>query len=288
MTKSADFYSFRHGQFGITVLTDGYIELGGEIFAPEAKPEEREAILLSLGGGRGSAHAQSNIPLIDTGTEFILVDVGAGELFQPSEGKLEENLLNVGVEPQEITIVVISHAHPDHLWGMIKHDGSLRFPNAKYFISREEWDFWTGDRGGSLPESLQPFVAGARRDLLAISERVTFVDDGDEIVPGLRVLATPGHTAGHISLELEGDDPLIITVDASASEVVSMQHPEWSFGFDMDPKTAVETRRMLLDKAVSKNAKLLGFHWTYPGIGRIEQNGDSYRFHGVSALSTKS
>lgn len=282
MTKSEDFYSFRHGQFGITVLTDGYIKLGGEIFAPEANPEEREAILLSLGGGNGSAHAQSNIPLIDTGTEFILVDVGAGDRFQPSEGKLEENLSDVGVEPQEITMVVISHAHPDHLWGMVKHDGSLRFPNARYFISREEWDFWMGERGENLPESLQPFVAGARRDLQAISDRVTLVDDGDEIVPGLRVLATPGHTAGHISLELEGDNPLIITVDASASEVVSMQHPEWSFGFDMDPKTAVKTRRILLDQAVSKDAKLLGFHWTYPGVGRIERNGNAYRFLAVA------
>lgn len=288
MTQSADFHSFRHGQFDITVLTDGHIELGGEIFAPEADAEAREDILVRLGGGSGIANAQSNIPLIDTGKELILVDVGAGDRFQPSEGKLEENLRSVGVSSDEITIVIISHAHPDHLWGMLKSDGSLRFPNARYFVSQDEWDFWMGAGGAALPEQMQPFVAGARRDLKAMAQRLTFVHDGDEIVPGLRVLATPGHTAGHISLVLQGEVPLIITVDASASEIVSMEHPEWSFGFDMDPGKAAETRRILLDQAAAENAKLLGYHWTYPGVGRVEKDGDAYRFHGVSTTSAQS
>lgn len=281
MIRSTEFHSFRHGRFDITVLTDGDIKLGGEIFAPEADAATQEDILLRLGGGQGTANAQSNIPLIVAGDDLILVDVGAGQRFQPSEGHLEENLRSIGVEPGDITMVVISHAHPDHIWGMVREGGSLRFPNARYFVGWTEWNFWIGERADALPEGLQPFVAGARRDLLAISDQVTLVQGGEEIVAGMRVLDTPGHTDGHISLVLDGDVPLIITIDAAASEIVSMEHPEWSFGFDMQPEKAVATRRLLLDRAAESQAKLLGFHWTYPGVGRIEKSGDSYRFYGV-------
>lgn len=278
MTQTTDFHSFRHGQFDITVLSDGDIALGGEVFAPEGNDEQRNTILHRLGGEDGTANAQSNIPLIVTCNEVMLVDVGAGDRFQPSEGKLEHNLRAVGVAPADITSIVISHAHPDHIWGMLRDDGSLRFPNARYFVSWAEWNFWIGEAAGALPDRLQPFVEGARRDLMAITDRMTLVADGEEVIPGITVLATPGHTAGHISLLLEGDVPLIVTIDATASEIVSFEHPEWSFGFDMDPELAVRTRHTLLEKAASENAKLLGFHWTYPGVGRITKSGMAIDF----------
>ncbi|UFS79073.1 MULTISPECIES: MBL fold metallo-hydrolase [Rhizobium] len=281
MTQPLDFHSFRHGQFDITVLSDGPITLGGEIFAPEGNPDERAEIVVRLEGADNTAAAQSNIPLIVTGNEMIIVDVGAGNRFQPSEGRLEANLDAIGVKAHDVTTVIISHAHPDHMWGITRDDGTLRFANARYYVGRTEWEFWMGEAADALPEVLQPFVAGARRELSAIADRVKLVEDGDEIVPGLKVLATPGHTPGHISLVLNGDVPLIITVDATASDIVSFEHPDWSFGFDMDPGRARETRRVLLDRAVADNAKLLGYHWTYPGVGRATKNGETYQFHGA-------
>lgn len=285
MTQS-EFHSFRQGRFDVTVLTDGPIALNGELFAPEANDIQRAGIVARLRGKGNTAHAQSNIPLIVSDKEVILIDVGAGGRFQPTEGMLEENLRKVGVNADDVTVVLISHAHPDHIWGMLRQDDTLRFPKAKYFVGRTEWDFWMGDAASALPQELQPFVEGARRDLRAIGDRVTFVDDGQEILPGIRVLATPGHTAGHLSVVLESDDPLIITVDAVSSELVSFEHPDWSFGFDMDKARARLTRRKLLGQAVASNAKLLGFHWTYPGVGRIKKAGDAYEF--VSANGERS
>lgn len=277
MTTS-EFHSFRHGSFDVTVLSDGPIVLNGELFAPEANDSERADIVARLKGKDNTAHAQSNIPLIVSDKEVILVDVGAGSRFQPTEGRLEENLGKVGVKADDVTIVLISHAHPDHIWGLLKDNGTLRFPNAKYYLGKAEWNFWMGDEASALPAEIQPFVEGARRDLLAIGDRVKLIDDGDEITQGMRVLATPGHTPGHLSVVLEGDVPLIITIDAISSEIVSFEHPDWSFGFDMDPANARVTRKALLEQAVAENAKLLGFHWTYPGVGRIKRAGDAYEF----------
>lgn len=278
MNKPVEFHSFRHGAFDITVLSDGPVVLGGEIFAPEGTDSERGEIIARLAGSDNAADAQSNTPLIVTADDVILVDVGAGPLFQPGEGQLEKNLNSVGLDAQDVTKVIISHAHPDHIWGMTREDGTLRFPNAHYYVSRAEWEFWMGKEADALPDAVQPFVAGARRDLQAIADRVTFVEDGDQIVPGFTVLATPGHTAGHISLVLDGQVPLIITVDATASQIVSIERPDWSFGFDMDPETARTTRRALLERAARDNAVLLGYHWTYPGVGSVRRQGEAFSF----------
>jgi glyoxylase-like metal-dependent hydrolase (beta-lactamase superfamily II) len=285
MTTS-EFHSFRHGEFDVTVLSDGPIALAGELFAPEANDQQRAHIVKRLKGQDNTAHAQSNIPLIVYDEQVILVDVGAGRRFQPTEGMLEENLERVGVRAEDVTVVLISHAHPDHIWGLLRDDGSLRFPKARYFVGKAEWDFWMGEGASGLPSEVQPFVEGARRDLAALTGRVNLVQDGDEIVPGMRVLATPGHTPGHLSVILDSEVPLIITVDAVSSEIVSFEHPDWSFGFDMDPAKAKATRRALLDQAASENAKLLGFHWTYPGVGRIKKDGDAYEF--INAVGDKS
>jgi len=282
---TTEFHSFRHGSFDVTVLSDGPIVLNGELFAPEANDSQRAEIVARLKGRDNTAHAQSNIPLIVSEKEVILVDVGAGSRFQSTEGKLEENLTKVGVKADDVTIVFISHAHPDHIWGLLRDDGTLRFPNAKYYLGKAEWNFWMGDEASALPAEVQPFVEGARRDLSAIGDRVKLIDDGDEITQGMRVLSTPGHTPGHLSVVLESDVPLIITIDAVSSEIVSFEHPDWSFGFDMDPARARLTRRALLEQAVAENAKLLGFHWTYPGVGSITRSGDAYEF--VSAAGER-
>ncbi len=278
MASQTDFYSFKHGMFAVTVLSDGPILLNGELFAPEATDAERAVVVARLNGSDNMAHAQSNIPLIVTEDDVILIDVGAGNRFQPTEGRLEENLKSAGYSAEDVTIVIISHAHPDHIWGLLRENGELRFPKARHFVGREEWDFWMGDAASALPAEVQPFVEGARRDLNAIADRVTFLNDGDEIVPGLMVIATPGHTAGHLSFQLNADLPLIVTVDAVASDVVAFEKPEWSFGFDMDPDRARVTRRALLDRAVRDNATLLGFHWIYPGVGTVRKDGEAYAF----------
>ncbi|MEZ2130147.1 MULTISPECIES: MBL fold metallo-hydrolase [unclassified Sinorhizobium] len=276
---AADIHRFSNGAFDITVVSDGFLTLPAEVILPDAAPEEREPILKRLGGNAASAPFQANIPLIRTGNDLILIDVGSGTNFQASAGRLADNLKTAGVDPAAITKIVLTHAHPDHSGALTTREGKLLYPNADYFVSEAEWQFWMDpDYEKNMPSVLHDFARGAQRDLSAIRERVTTVKAGDEIVSGIQVLDTRGHTPGHISLQLAGGDGLIITGDAATSNVVFFEHPGWHFGFDTDAEVALANRRALIDQAATERVKMLGYHWAYPGVGYAERAGNAYRF----------
>lgn len=276
---AAESHRFTHGAFEVIVFSDGFIMLPAEVLLPNLAPDERTRFLQRLGGTPESAPVHVNIPLIRTGSDLILVDNGSGTNFQASAGKLAANLKAAGVDPGSITKVVFTHAHPDHSGATVNPDGTLLCPNANYFISDAEWRFWTDPNyERTLPAALHGFARGAQRDLFAIKERLTRVKPGDEIVPGMRVVDTRGHTPGHVSLELAGRDHLVITGDVATSNVIFFKHPDWHFGFDTDPELALKNRRAFLDRAAAEKLKLLGYHWTYPGVGYAERQGGAYQF----------
>ncbi len=227
----------------------------------------------------GGVRAFANIPLVNTGTERIIFDIGGGSRYQPTEGRLLENLAASGVAPSAITKVVFTHAHPDHIWATLRDDGGLTFPNATYYVAQDEWNFWMDpDFFVAMPAALHDFAVGTRRDLRAVEPRLKFLRPGDDVVAGVRAIDTPGHTPGHLSFELSGGDGLIIAADAATSSIVSFEHPEWVFGFDALPDLAIRTRQRLLDRAATDRPKLLGYHWCYPGLGHAERHGTAFRF----------
>lgn len=276
---AAELYRFSHGTFEITVVSDGLIMLPAGVILPDAAPDDRPAILRRLGGTADSAPFHVNIPVIRTGTDLILVDNGSGDKFQASAGKLAANLKVAGVDPASITKVVFTHAHPDHAGGTVLSNGELLCPNAQYFVSEAEWQFWTDPRyEQTMPAVLHGFARGAQRDLSAVRTRLTLIRPSDEIVPGMRVIETRGHTPGHVSYELVGPELLVIAGDVSTSNVVFFEHPDWHFGFDTEPDIALRTRKAFVDRAATEKLKLLGYHWAYPGVGYAERRGSAYRF----------
>ncbi|KWV55708.1 MBL fold metallo-hydrolase [Rhizobium altiplani] len=276
---AADFHRFKHGTFDITVVSDGFLTLPVEILLPDATPEERKAIMPRLGGSSAAAPVQANIPLIRNGDDLILIDTGSGNRFQASAGKLAANLQSLGIAPEAITKVVFTHAHPDHSGATTTADGKVLYPNAQYFVSEAEWDFWTHkDFEMHMPSALHDFARGAQRDLFAVKDRLTLLRPDQEIIPGMRILETRGHTPGHVSIELAGDGGLLITGDACTNDVIFFEHPAWHFGFDTEPEIALKNRQMLLDRAASEKLKMLGYHWTYPAVGYAERKDASYRF----------
>ncbi|MBI1173484.1 MBL fold metallo-hydrolase [bacterium] len=272
-------YRFTEGAFDITVLSDGYISVPGEILVPDGAGADRAAVLGQIDAPGGVVHAPCNIPLIRTGQDLILVDIGSGRKYQTSDGRMTENLMAAGIDPAAITRVVFTHAHPDHIWATLADTGGLRFPNASYHVGAAEWDFWTSpDFFTTMPAALHDFARGTQRDLAALRDRAVMLRPGDDVVTGLRVLDTAGHTPGHLSLELGGPQGLLIAGDVAVNERISFAHPDWPFGYDTLPEVAIRTRRRLIDRAATDRIRLLGYHWQYPGIGHAERRGQAFHF----------
>jgi glyoxylase-like metal-dependent hydrolase (beta-lactamase superfamily II) len=273
-------YHFVQGEFEITVVTDGYITVPIDIVAPEGTAQQRRDILMRTGNLKaGLVESKTNIPVIRSGSDLIIVDIGSGDKYQPSDGKLSQNLQASGIDAGAITKVVFTHAHPDHVWGTLTASGELRFPNATYYVGAAEWNFWMDpDYRSNMPSVLHEFAQAAQRDLGTVRDRVVMLKPGDDIVTGLRALDTAGHTPGHLSLEMAGGEGLIISADAATNEIASFQRPTAKFGYDTIPELAIQNRVRLIDRAATYRTKLLGYHWTYPGVGFAERDGDGYRY----------
>jgi glyoxylase-like metal-dependent hydrolase (beta-lactamase superfamily II) len=272
-------YSFRHGAFDVTVVSDGHLVLPTSFLAPDAPPPERKAILKAAGQTGEQYNSPTNITLIRANGDLILVDMGSGDRFMPTAGKLWENLKAAGIDKAEITKVVFTHGHPDHLWGTVDELDDLVTPDATFHVAATEWDFWTSENATrGLPAERAGFVTGARRNYAAIKGKVKMIKAGDELVAGLHIIDTPGHTQGHVSLELAGGDGLIVGGDVLTHPLISFQHPEWKPIADHVPDQAVATRRKLLDRLAVDRVKLIGFHLPYPGVGNVERKDSAYRF----------
>ena len=276
-------HSFKHRAFEVTVVSDGHLILPTAFLAPDAPAPERTTLLQAAGQTAEQYDSPTNITLVRTASDLILIDMGSGDRFMPSAGKLWDNLKAAGIDRSTITKVIFTHGHPDHLWGTVDELDDLALPDATFYVGAAEWDFWQGDdatRG--LPAERAGFVTGARRNYAAIKSKVKMYKAGDDIVTGLRAIATPGHTQGHMSLELVGSESLIVGGDVLTHPLISFAHPEWRPTADHVPDVAAETRKRLLDRMATDRSKLIGFHLPYPGVGIVEKKDGAYRFVAIT------
>ena len=282
---AATSHSFAFGSFEITVVSDGHMMIPARLAAPDVAEADRAAALAAAGQTGDMAQPPTNVTLIRAGSDLILVDTGAGPNFMPTTGRLLANLEAAGITPEAITKVVFTHGHPDHLWGALDDfEEGPRFPNAAHYFPAAEMDFWMSDDAEKgLPADRANFVPAARRNLKGIADKTQRVASGDEIVAGLAVFATPGHTQGHVSLEIAGgSETLVILGDALTHPVISFAHPEWRPASDHVPDQAVMTRKSLLDRLAANKSRIIGYHLPFPGVGRVEKRGTSYAYVGES------
>src|SRR5262245_2300121 len=218
---------YRSGDLEALVVSDGHFVLPtGFLVTPEAPLAEREAVLKAAGQGGEQIQLVNNVTVIRKQSEVILVDAGTGPRHQPTAGKLAENLRAAGIQPTAVTKVVLTNAHPDHLWGVLDANDNPIYPNASYVISAAEWEVWSDpDVMQKLPAAMpkERVAAGAKNHLTRINNKIVTVREGYEIISGVRVIDTPGHTPGHISLEVVGGAGLVIAGDALKHILITFQ-----------------------------------------------------------------
>ncbi|MHC0052709.1 MBL fold metallo-hydrolase [Actibacterium sp. D379-3] len=274
------FFRFDIGAAKITVVSDGHLGLPVDGLATNATPEEIVAFLTAHHLPTEQNYSHTNHVVVELGDAVVLVDVGSGNRFLPTAGRLLANLQTAGIDPAAITHVVITHAHPDHIWGIRDDFDEPIFPDAAYTIGAGEYDWWMQDGlATSVPVEMQQFVVGAVNSLSTDGLNWTMARDGHEVVPGVRLIATPGHTLNHMSVVIESEGKqLIVLGDAMTHAYVSVERPDWFGGFDQDGPMATDTRKRLLDMAAADGMAVLGYHFPFPGVGHIMRDGGGYRF----------
>ena len=272
--------TFTHGEFEITIVSDGHLTLAAEAFARNADPA-RLAAALGLADLARQVNAPTNVTLIKTKSDLILIDVGAGPNFMPTAGRLVDNLAGLGVDRKSVTKIVFTHGHPDHLWGAIdEFEDTPTFPNASYVISAAEWNLWMSDDVlNKIPSDRQNFAPGAKRNLSGIKDKVRTIKAGDDVIAGIRAIDTRGHTQGHISLEVAGgSETLVVLGDALTHPMISFAYPDWKPAADHEPDRGVATRKKLLDRLAGDRSLVIGYHLPLAGLGRVERKNGAYAF----------
>lgn len=269
------------GSTDLYILSDGNLRLPLEFVLPQSTTDNTVADYLN-DKGITQTHFEPacNLTLWRTPDRTVLFDVGAGPNFMPSAGKLLEDLDAQGIDPEDITDVVLSHAHPDHLWGLIDDFDELAFPNAEYYMNQVEWDYWWDENTvNSVPESMQGLAVGARNRMEYLHERIKLFKYGDELFSGIEAIDSHGHTPGHTSFALHEDsDSLIIVGDVLIHPLLSFAKADWPWGTDQDKEAAVQSRLKLLDRVAADKASIVGYHLPHPGLGTADRFDGGYRF----------
>lgn len=267
------------GGMQIDTLSDGFLTLPGSFILDGAPPEAAD-ILARYGIGTDQMTPPCNVTLLRDGDRVVLFDVGAGHDFMPSAGKLAEAFDTLGITPEDITHVLFTHGHPDHLWGLLDEFDDPIFPNAEFVMGQAEFDYWTDpETVNTIGAARTTFAVGAARRLGVIADQIRLIADGDEVLPGIAAHLTPGHTPGHIAYELRsGSEGVLIAGDAIGNHHIAFERPDWHSGSDQDAETAAATRLRLLDRLASEQMPLIGFHLPGGGIGRAERTDGTYRF----------
>ncbi|SLN15150.1 putative quorum-quenching lactonase YtnP [Roseovarius litorisediminis] len=271
---------FDLGGIRITTVSDGNLVLPGDFMFGGLPEEELADILMRHGVSRDEVHPPCNVTLLQDADRTILFDAGSGSGFMPSAGDLVDTLDALDVAPDDITHVVFTHAHPDHLWGVLDDFDDPVFTNASYLINQVEWDYWRDpDTVNTIGEARAAFAVGAARRLEAIEDACEFFTAGQEVLPGIMSHATYGHTPGHTSFEVRnGNDAVMVVGDAIANAHVAFERPDWASGSDQDTELGAATRQRLLDQLATDQIPMVGFHLPHGGLGRVTRKDGVFRF----------
>jgi glyoxylase-like metal-dependent hydrolase (beta-lactamase superfamily II) len=279
-TQTPYFHRFMLGDAEVTVVSDGPLPLGppkGTFTG--ATDEEIKKMLVDNFLSPDNIVLEQNSPIVNMGDKLVLFDTGMGtsQAFGPTTGRQQKSMAEAGIKPEDIDAVVFSHAHIDHIGGVVDASGKVLFPNAQFYIAQSDLDYWTDE--GKLGSPLKDFVIHARKNLLPVRDRLVFYKDEQEFLPGVTALSAPGHTVGHTIFVISSDGKsFAYTADLTHHPILLMEKPRMEFSFDTDPKQAANSRVKMLDMLAANKIPVLAYHYPWPGVGHIAKTAEGFHY----------
>jgi glyoxylase-like metal-dependent hydrolase (beta-lactamase superfamily II) len=288
---AGEFHRYKIGDIEVTVVPDGFRMVPLDNYIMNASKEEINAALVAAGFPPDKVKNTYCPIVVATAGRRVLIDTGVGEgQMAPSKGErgtLNGNLAAAGIDRNAVDLVVISHFHADHVNGLLTADNRPAFANAEIKVPEVEWKFWMddGEMSRASPGRMTELFANNRRVFDALGRKVTPYAWDKEVAPGVTAVGTPGHSVGHTSYRVaSGGKEVFVQSDVTNVPYLFARHADWRGFFDQDPAQAVATRRRVYDMLVADRLPVQGFHHPFPGLGRVEREGNGYKVTPMAAL----
>ena len=284
-----EIYRFKIGTFECIAFNDGTFTYPDHSFFVNAPKERLAQVLRQHNIQAGEIIAPWTCLWINTGKHQVLVDTGGGAGLLPSVGKLVPNLQAQKIRAVDIDTVIITHGHPDHIGGNTDAEGKPAFPKARYIMWKDEWDFWMSPphlRELEVGEDTKQLMLSlARKNIPPIQGQLYLVDREMEILPGIQVIAAPGHTPGHMALAISSDSQQLYYISDAVLYPIHLEQPDWYPAFDFAPEKAIATKRQLLDRVIAEKALMIACHFPFPGLGHVTQKGEGWQWEAIKTMA---
>jgi glyoxylase-like metal-dependent hydrolase (beta-lactamase superfamily II) len=279
-TQVPGYYRMALGDFEVTALYDGYIDLDSKLLKGASAEDIQTLLTKFFLDSSNGVQTAVNAYLINTGSNLLLIDTGAAQCFGPTLGGVQSNLKASGYSPEQVDSVLLTHLHPDHSCGLLTAGGEADYPNAMVYVPQAEADFWLNTETASqAPEAMQGMFSMSQQSVAPYDaqKRLKRYSPDSPLPAGVSVVSSNGHTPGHSSYLLSSkNQSLLVWGDIVHSHAVQFAKPDVVIEFDVDSAKALATRKKLFADAARDNLWVAGAHMPFPGLGHVRTEGSAY------------